>query len=262
MLCLKEGEIKNHFPNRNLYNRGMKDNEKDFAHLCLNPIAYIHTDFPTKFGIPRQGTVVPSLKGRIVLEKEYRKEGVYRGIENYSHLWLIWGFSDSSKKEFSPTVRPPKMGGNERVGVFASRSPYRPNPLGLTVVKLEEVVQDKKDGPVLIVTGADLMDHTPIYDIKPYLPYADCIPEAKNGLGTPIEKVHLKVEIPETFLSQIPEDKVEPLKDVLSQDPRPGYEKDSDRVYSFEFSHLRIRFKVESSTVYVVSIEPYQEEKE
>ena len=189
---------------------------------ALTPIARIHTDFPSKFGIPRQSGLVDALKATIVFESEYRDASALRGLDCYSHLWLIWQFSESVMAHWSPTVKPPRLGGNVRMGVFATRSPFRPNPIGLSCVKLERVELSSPDGPVLHVAGADLMDGTPIYDIKPYIPYADCHPEATGGFTDGIDYARLEVDFPEALLARIPEDKRPALIGVLSQDPLPG----------------------------------------
>ena len=173
----------------------------------LKPIAFIHTDFPSKFGIPRQGNLVPELKAMLVFEKEYRTPDALRGIEEYSHLWLIWGFSENAGKQWSPTVRPPRLGGNTRVGVFATRSPFRPNPIGLSLVALEEVRHTEKYGDVLIVSGADLMDQTPVYDIKPYLPHIEAVPDAAAGFAGRVKDYALKVSCPDELLYKLPEEK-------------------------------------------------------
>lgn len=217
-------------------------------------IARIETDFHSKFGIPRQSGLVENLEGRIVFEPAYRNEAAVKGIENYSHLWLIWQFSENVDKGWSPTVRPPRLGGNTRMGVFATRSPFRPNHLGLSSVKLERVEMDAKLGPVLYVRGADLMNHTPIVDIKPYIPYGDSHPEATSGVFE-VEKVRLLVDIPEALVDRIPSDKREALKEVLAEDPRPSYQKDPDRIYGLSFAGKDIRFRVEGNHLTVVEVE-------
>jgi tRNA-Thr(GGU) m(6)t(6)A37 methyltransferase TsaA len=228
--------------------------KKDFTSLVIKPIAYIHTDFPTKFGIPRQGDVVSSLTGTIIFEEEYRKEGILRGLEDFSHLWLIWGFSDFDiKKEFSPTIRPPKLGGNTRVGVFASRSPNRPNPLGISAVKIEKIITEGKESPIILVSGVDLMDGTPIYDIKPYIPFSDAIVDAKEGYTAYTRnKPLLKVVIPEDIKEKIPSDKINSLIEVLSQDPRPGFHHDENRVYGFAYLDKEVKFHVEQDHTLIV----------
>ncbi|MCR5585291.1 MAG: tRNA (N6-threonylcarbamoyladenosine(37)-N6)-methyltransferase TrmO [Lachnospiraceae bacterium] len=223
--------------------------------LNLKPIAYIRTDFPEKFGIPRQSGIIPEIKGKIVFEPEFRDANALREIEQYTHLWLIWGFSDNRKKEgWEPTVRPPRLGGNVRVGVFASRSPYRPNPLGLTVVKLEKT-EDTKEGKVLIVSGPDMKDMTPIYDIKPYLPYVDAIPEASDGFALNKKEGSLKVEFEPRAASAMDEEKRIVLEKVLSQDPRPQYQDEPGRIYKMSFGNMEIEFTVENDRVLVRNVE-------
>jgi len=220
----------------------------------MRVIARIHNDFPTKFGLPRQSGLVSELRSMIVFEPEYRVPEALRGIEGYSHLWLIWQFHQAERDAWSPTVRPPRLGGNARMGVFATRSPFRPNPIGLSSVKLEEVRQEKGLGTVLVVSGADLMDGTPIYDIKPYLPYADCHPEATGGFAHEVKDYALEVIIPDDLLAKVPEDKREALRGVLAQDPRPGYQRDPERTYGFEFAALEVRFRVAEGVLTVTDI--------
>ncbi|MBR3764124.1 MAG: tRNA (N6-threonylcarbamoyladenosine(37)-N6)-methyltransferase TrmO [Clostridia bacterium] len=221
-------------------------------------IARIRNDFPTKFGLPRQSGLVPELVSTIVFETEYRVAEALRGIESYSHLWLIWGFHqavrEGESQAWRPTVRPPRLGGNTRMGVFATRSPFRPNPLGLTVVKLL-AVEDSAEGKVLVVSGADMMDGTPIYDIKPYLPYVDSIPEAVGGFTEEKATYHLSVECPEELLAQLPEGQRETLLGVLAQDPRPAYQHDDSRVYGFAYGDMDVRFTVAGERLTVVGIE-------
>ena len=215
-------------------------------------IARIRNDFPEKFGIPRQSGILKNLESRIEFEKEFCNPDYLRGIEGFSHLWLIWCFSENCDRKPSPTVRPPRLGGNVRVGVFATRSPFRPNPLGLSAVKLERV--EKREGkPVLVVSGADLMDGTPIYDIKPYLPFADSIPEAESGFAGEHFEENLSVEIPEDLLLIVPEDKREDLITLLAQNPRPAYQKDPHREYGIRFAGLSIRFRIVKDTLTVIS---------
>ena len=214
----------------------------------LKPIAFIHTDFPSKFGIPRQGNLVPELKAMLVFEKEYRTPDALRGIEEYSHLWLIWGFSENAGK-------PPRLGGNTRVGVFATRSPFRPNPIGLSLVALEEVRHTEKYGDVLIVSGADLMDQTPVYDIKPYLPHIEAVPDAAAGFAGRVKDYALKVSCPDELLYKLPEEKREALLAVLSEDPRPSYQNDEMRVYGFGFAGYEIKFRVKGDTLLVEKVE-------
>ena len=212
--------------------------------LSMTVVARIRSDFPTKFGIPRQSGLVEALKASVIFEPEYRNPDALRGLEGFSYLWLIWQFSEAVRDGWSPTVRPPRLGGNTRMGVFATRSPFRPNPIGLSCVRLERVEQHPALGPVLLVSGADLMDGTPILDIKPYLPYGDCHPDAVGGFASAPAGAVLEVEIPPSLLAQVPEDRREALIGVLAQDPRPHYQKDSDRVYGFGFAGLEVRFTV------------------
>lgn len=217
-------------------------------------IAHVKTDFPTKFGIPRQSGLVKELQGRIVLEPEYRNPEAVRGLEDFSHVWLIWEFSESRRDGWSSTVRPPKLGGNVRKGVFATRSPFRPNPIGLSAVKLERVEFHKKFGPVLHVSGADLMDGTPIYDIKPYIPFADCIVDAKGGFTEETDNSLLEVYFPAELLDIIPNEKQKALLQVLTLDPRPSYQEDEERVYGLEFAGFDVRFQVKGRVINVVEV--------
>ena len=219
-------------------------------------IARIHSDFSSKFGIPRQSGLVDSLRATIVFEPEFRSPESLRGIEGYSHLWLIWQFSECVSEEgsWSPTVRPPRLGGNKRVGVFATRAPYRPNPIGLSSVKLEEVRLHTPDGPVLVVSGADLMDGTPIYDIKPYLAYVDSHPDARDGFALAQKEGVLTVNCPASLLACLPESKRRSLLDVLAQDPRPQYQNDPDRIYQFEFAGVHVEFSVSDDVLTVRTI--------
>ena len=223
----------------------------------IRPIAYMHSDFPEKFGIPRQAGIVRELESLVVFEPEYRDVEALRGIEGFSHLWLIWQFSAAVTERFSPTVRPPRLGGNVRMGVFATRSPFRPNSLGLSCVELKAVQTRPGLGTVLVVRGADLMDGTPIFDIKPYVPYADCHPEASGGFA-PDAGATLKVEIPEALLEIIPADKRAALRGVLANDPRPRYQQDAARIYAMDFANLTLRFCVEGDTLHVREIENRQ----
>lgn len=219
----------------------------------MKVIARIRSDFKTKFGIPRQSGLVDALRAEVVFELEYRNPDALRGIEGFSHLWLIWQFSAAVREEWSPTVRPPRLGGNERMGVFATRSPFRPNAIGLSCVKLEGVEQTA-EGNVLLVSGADLMDGTPIYDIKPYLPYADCKREAVGGFA-PARGEELAVEVAQELLARVPEEKREALCGVLAQDPRPHYQNDPARIYGMEFAGFDVRFRVAEGVLTVVEIE-------
>ena len=196
----------------------------------MNVIARIHTDFPTKFGIPRQSGIVGSLQGQIVFEPEYRNPDIVRGLEDFSHIWIIWLFSEAVRDNWSPTVRPPRLGGNMRKGVFATRSPFRPNPIGLSSVRLESIEMDPKLGPVLHVSGADLMDGTPIYDIKPYIAYTDSHPDAISGFAEKPAEYLLEVDFPDAMLQQVPEHHRKSLIEVLAHDPRPQYQKDPERI--------------------------------
>ena len=211
----------------------------------LKIIAKIHTDFPTKFGIPRQSGLVDELKAQIVFEPEYRVAEAVRGLEDFSHIWLIWQFSEAVRDDWSPTVRPPRLGGNKRMGVFSTRAPFRPNAIGLSSVKLKKVEISKELGPILHVSGADLMDGTPIYDIKSYLPYVDSHPEATGGFAQPLAEYALEVDFPEELLERIQPDRREGLVALLKQDPRPAYQKDPARVYGFPFAGWEIKFSVD-----------------
>ena len=225
---------------------------KKMEQITENIIAYIHTDYNEKFGIPRQSGLAPSVQGRIVFQPEFRDPEAVRGLEGFSHIWLIWGFSQSKSMDWSPTIRPPRLGGTKSVGVFASRSPFRPNPLALSVARIVSIAEDTKEGPVIIISGTDLMDGTPIYDIKPYVPYSDSIPDALDGFATPDMK-HLDVVISEEIRKRIPEEKLEALIGILSLDPRPAYQHDPGRTYGFVFAGMEIRFHVENETTVVVS---------
>ncbi len=219
-------------------------------------IAHIHTDFPTKFGIPRQSGIVNTLKGMVVFEPEYRKPEAFRGLETFSHLWLLWQFSEVVRDTWSPTVRPPRLGGNKRMGVFATRSPFRPNAIGLSSVKLNSIDVHPEWGTVLMVSGADLMDKTPIFDIKPYVPYTDSHPDAVGGFADTHKDYSLNVNFPEVLLNQIPEDHRDALWGVLEQDPRPSYHEDPSRIYGLDFAGFNIKFKVRESMLTVCSVEP------
>lgn len=218
-------------------------------------IGHIENLFTEKFGIPRQSGLVGVLS-RIVLADEFRTPDVYRGLEDYSHLWLIWEFSANKEVPFSPTVRPPRLGGNTRMGVFATRSPYRPNKMGLSCVKIEKIELHSPDGPILWVSGADLMNGTPILDIKPYLPHSDSIPEAKGGFSTQVAWQTLQVEIPEHLLTAIPQEQRQSIIQLLSQDPRPAYQNDPTKVYGVTYSNLNIRFTVTNGKLIVTDIQP------
>lgn len=220
----------------------------------ITPIAYIKSDFPEKFGIPRQSGLVEELTATVVFQPPYRVPDALRGLEGFSHLWLIWEFSQARRESWSPTVRPPRLGGNKRLGVFATRSPFRPNPLGLSCVRLLEVRQDREQGTVLVVSGADLLDGTPIYDIKPYLPYADCKPEAMGGFAARPKGADLAVDCSPALLDRVPEDKRAALLAVLAQDPRPQYQDDPERVYGMAFAGLEVKFRVAGERLTVTEI--------
>lgn len=223
--------------------------------LTMHIIANIHSDFPTKFGIPRQSGLVEELTAKIVFTPDYRVPEAVRGLEDFSHIWLIWQFSKAVRENWSPTVRPPRLGGNTRMGVFATRSPFRPNAIGLSCVRLLKVEPNTPEGPVLTVAGADLMDGTPILDIKPYIPYADCQPEATGGFTDTAGDFLLKVEFPPELLERVPEDRREALMGVLSHDPRPSYQRNAERVYGMEFAGWNVRFRVEGDILLVVDCE-------
>lgn len=222
----------------------------------LKTIAHIHSNFPEKFGIPRQSGLVEELHGDIIFEPAFRNPDTLRGLEDYSHIWLIWGFSESIREDWSPTVRPPRLGGNRRMGVFSTRSPFRPNALGLSCVRLTEIEITPELGPVLHVSGADLMDGTPIFDIKPYLPFADSHPEASEGFGGSFKDYTLKVDCPPKWLALIPDCHKSALLAVLAQDPRPSYQHDPDRIYGMKFAGIEVKFHVDGHTLYVDKIEP------
>ena len=222
--------------------------------VTIQVIARMHSDFATKFGIPRQSGLVEELKSTIVFEPEFRNPDTLRGIEDFSHLWIIWQFSEAVRTEWSPTVRPPRLGGNTRLGVFATRSPFRPNSLGLSSVKLLGVEKTEKYGTVLHVGGADLMDGTPIFDIKPYIPYGDCHPDATGGFTDTAGDFLLKVNFPEDVLKILPEEKREAALGVLSHDPRPSYHRKPGRVYGLTFAGFDIRFTVEDDTLTVTEV--------
>ena len=222
--------------------------------IAMKVIARIHTDFPEKFGIPRQSGLIEELKSTIVFEPEFRDANALRGLEEYSHLWLIWEFSEAVRDTWSPMVRPPRLGGNKRVGVFATRAPVRPNPIGLSSVKLEYVEQHPSLGPVLHLTGADLMDGTPILDIKPYLPHVDSHVEALGSFTEKTKEYFIPVEIPDELMAMIPQSKRDALTESLSQDPRPAYITEPDTPFGFEYAGFDVRFKVNGDTLTVYEI--------
>ena len=221
--------------------------------FVIHPIARMKSDFPDKFGVPRQAGIVEELESLIVFEPEYRNADALRGIGGFSHIWLIWQFSKALREDWSPTVRPPRLGGNERLGVFATRSPFRPNALGLSCVRLLGLEQDRDLGPVLRVAGADLVDGTPIFDIKPYLPYADCRQSATSGFA-PDPGERLRVEFLPGEAEKVPPGKLAALAGVLENDPRPRYQADPERVYGFDFAGLAVKFRVEGDRLIVVSV--------
>ena len=222
----------------------------------LKIIARIRSDFPSKFGIPRQSGLVEELKAELVFEPEYRNPEALRGIEGFSHIWLIWLFSEAVRASWSPTVRPPRLGGNTRMGVFATRSPFRPNPIGLSAVRLDGIRRDETLGQVLLVSGADLMDGTPILDIKPYLPFADSYPQASGGFAGQKIDGPFKVEVSQPLLAQVPKEHRQALLGVLAQDPRPSYHTDPQRVYGMEFAGLEVKFSVQNDVLTVLTIKP------
>ena len=223
--------------------------------VTIQVIARMKSDFPTKFGIPRQSGLVEELRSTIVFEPEFRNADALRGIEDFSHLWIIWQFSEAVRSGWSPTVRPPRLGGNTRMGVFATRSPFRPNNLGLSSVRLLGIEDTRDYGTVIHVAGADLMDGTPIFDIKPYIPYGDSHPEATGGFTDNAKDFILDVDFPQDLLAILPEDKRTAAIGVLSHDPRPSYQKDSDRVYGLTFAGYNIRFTVKENTLTVQAVE-------
>lgn len=220
----------------------------------MHVIARIKSDFPTKFGIPRQSGLVEELQATIIMEPEFRNPDMLRGLDGFSHLWLIWQFSANADKTWSPTVRPPRLGGNTRLGAFATRSTFRPNFIGLSSVKLEGLEQTKDFGTVIHVSGADLMDGTPIFDIKPYIPYGDCHPDATGGFTDTADSYLLEVDFPKELLCKLPEDKQLAAIGVLSHDPRPSYQKDSERIYGISFAGFDIRFQVKEDRLTVIEV--------
>ena len=218
-------------------------------------IARIYTEFDEKFGIPRQSGLVAETVGKIVFEPEYRNPEALRGIDGYSHLWLIWQFSEAVRDSWSPTVRPPRLGGNKRMGVFATRSPYRPNPIGLSSVKLLEIKQTESEGTVLYVGGADLLSGTPIYDIKPYLAFTDSHPEAKGGFADDVKEYEIEVELSDAVKSRLSEDELKKLVALLRQDPRPSYKSEDEKIYGMKLGGKEIKFKYENCKLLVTEIE-------
>lgn len=226
----------------------------------MKVIATIRTGFRSKFGVPRQSGLLESVKGTIVFEPGYRDPSALRGLEEFSHIWIVWEFSQAIRSEWSPTVRPPRLGGNVRMGVFATRSPFRPNPIGLSCVRLEGIDLKGPDGPVIHVSGADLVDGTPIYDIKPYIPYTDCRTDASGGFTDSVDMHALDVTVPPDIAAGIPAGTIQAIRDILSQDPRPRYQQDPERTYSFEYDRYNIRFKVVADKLSVEGITQTQHE--
>lgn len=222
----------------------------------MKTIAHIHSEFPTKFGVPRQSGIIETLKATIVFEPEYRNPNAFRGLEDFSHIWLIWEFSEAVRDDWSPTVRPPRLGGNVRKGVFATRSPFRPNAIGLSSVKLEKIEIDPKLGPVLHVSGTDLMDGTPIFDIKPYIAYTDSHPDAISGFATQAAEYLLEVDFPSALLEQVPETQRQSLIEVLAHDPRPQYQNSPERIYGMTFGAVEVKFKVDGKCLSVIALSP------
>lgn len=221
----------------------------------MRPIGWVKSDFQSKFGIPRQSGLVEELQARVFFSPEYRIKEAFRGLEGFSHIWLLWEFSQSVRESWSPTVRPPRLGGNKRLGVFATRSPFRPNPLGLSCVKLEKVELEGVEGPILHIRGADLLDGTPVFDVKPYLPYADCRPEASGGFAPDTPENRLTVELPPELAEKVPAEKLPALFGVLAGDPRPSYQNDPQRVYGMAFAGLEVKFRVENATLFVLDVQ-------
>ena len=221
----------------------------------LRPIARIQSDFSEKFGIPRQSGLVEALRARVVFAPEYRVREAFRGLEGFTHIWLVWGFSQNVEAGWSPTVRPPRLGGNVRMGVFATRSPFRPNPIGLSCVELLAIDYDAPDGPALVVGGADLLDGTPIFDVKPYVPHTDCRPQARGGFADAHREDRLAVDFPPRHEALVPPDKREALRGVLAGDPRPSYQRDPQRLYGLGFAGLQVRFTVEDGVLHVRQVE-------
>lgn len=212
--------------------------------LTLKKIGTICTDFPTKFGLPRQSGLADALTGRIVMEPQYRRTEAFRGLENYSHIWVLWEFSEAKREKWAATVKPPRLGGKVRMGVFATRSPFRPNPIGLSCLKLIKIEMDEKLGPILWVTGIDMMDGTPVYDIKPYLPHVDAQPQAKGGFAGEVKDYGLTVEFPEEELYRLPEEKRAGAIQFLSQDPRPPYHSHPEQIYKIAYAGYDLHFQV------------------
>ncbi|MBB2183360.1 tRNA (N6-threonylcarbamoyladenosine(37)-N6)-methyltransferase TrmO [Lachnospiraceae bacterium MD1] len=240
--------------NSNIQQKSKKNIVDENTKKQLNIIAHIRTDFPTKFGVPRQSGLIEELKAQIIFEPEYRNPDAFRGLEGFSRIWLLWEFSKAIRDTWAPMVKPPRLGGNKRMGVFATRSPFRPNSIGLSSVKLEHIEYHSELGPVLHVAGADMMDNTPIYDIKPYIPYTDSHPDAVGGFADPLRSYSLDVVFPEEMLHMIPEEKRKAIQFVLASDPRPSYQKDPNRRYGVEFAGFDVRFTVQQNTLTVCEV--------
>lgn len=223
--------------------------------MNISVIARIYNNFTSKFGIPRQSGLIEEVESKIIFEPEFRNPDAVRGLDEYSHLWLIWQFSEAANRQWTPTVRPPKLGGNTRMGVFATRSPYRPNSIGLSSVTLKRIEVQSKDGPVIYVSGADLLDETPIFDIKPYLPYTDSHPEASGGFAVDKDAACLKVNFADELLGRIYKNDRETVKALLAQDPRPGYQNESERTYGMTYGMYNIKFRVYEDMLYVTDVE-------
>lgn len=224
----------------------------------ITPVAKIRTDFPAKFGLPRQSMLVSSLPGKIIFEKNYRRSEMLRGLEGFSHIWVLWGFSEHEQGKWSPTVKPPRLGGKVRMGVWATRSPFRPNQIGLSCLKIEEIIWESEDGPMILVSGIDMMDGTPIYDIKPYLPYADAHPEARQGFTSEVKNYELEVIFPEEYLEKLPEEKRRGALDLLRQDPRPPYHNHPEQVYKIAYAGWDIHFTVKEKKLNVTGVIEYK----
>lgn len=230
--------------------------------ITITPIAHMHSDFPSKFGIPRQSGLAPSLQSTIIFEPQFRNPDALRGLEGFSHLWIIWQFSEAVRNNWSPTVRPPRLGGNTRMGVFATRSPFRPNHLGLSCVSILGIEHTAQNGTVIHVGGGDLMDGTPIIDIKPYIPYSDSHPDALGGFTTYAEDFLLEVDFPAVQLNKVPVEKQNAMKEILAHDPRPSYQNSPERVYGLTFGGCNLRFTVEGRTLHVISADKISQESD